>query len=236
MHEIQSLTHSIATPHQATGCHGASTTGSPSDLPLVIGAASPALLCGLDLLVAGADGIRVAGKASSLEQLLLCSRNAAHGVALVDPLLGRQGVRGLLESIRAEAPVIRVVLISDENQPHVVRDAMRSGACGFVSKAAHAQEIRLAVLAAAQGRRYISADTAGHLADACALEELTQREVQVLGLLAQGDCNKEISRALDVTVGTVKTHVRAIMSKLAARSRTDAVHKGYRFGLIRLHS
>jgi len=203
---------------------------------VVIGASSPALLCGLESLVSETAGLSLAGTACSLDRFLECCALVRAGVALVDPFIGRQHIREFMEALGAAAPRIRAVLMTDANQPHIVREAVKSGACGFVGQTAATEEIRAALSAAAAGRRHISAGVAAHLAESLTLEDLTNREMQVLGLLSLGDCNKAIARDLDVTVGTVKTHVRAIMSKLSSRSRTEAVHKAYRLGLVCLDS
>lgn len=215
---------------------GIAITDSTSSPVVVIGTGSPVLMCGLQMLVSETPGLRLAGTASSLRELLDCCMRIRDGVALVDPFLGGQSIRTFMDTLKATAPRIRAVLIADGNQPHRVREAVTSGACAFVGKAADAEEIRSALAAAAEGRRYISSGNATNLADSLALQDLTLREMQVLGLLAQGECNKGIARVLDVSLGTVKTHVRAIMSKLDSRSRTEAVHKAYRLGLVSLDS
>jgi DNA-binding NarL/FixJ family response regulator len=208
----------------------------PPATAVVIGAASPALLCGLESLVLATAGLHVGGTAQTLGGFLdLCARTG-DGVALVDPLLGCATVRAFMAALRAAAPGVRAVLMTDAHQPHLVREAVRAGAWGLVGKAAEAVEIRSAVRAAADGRRYIAASMAANLADSLMLEDLTNREMQVLGLMSQGSCNKSIARGLEITLGTVKTHVRAIMFKLDSRSRTEAVHKAYRLGLVCLHT
>jgi len=222
------------TPH--TPSLAAFPTSSALGTMVVIGASSPALLCGLESLVSETAGLSLAGTACSLDRFLECCALVRTGVALVDPFIGRQHIREFMEALGAAAPRIRAVLMTDANQPHIVREAVKSGACGFVGQTAATEEIRAALSAAAAGRRHISAGVAAHLAESLTLEDLTNREMQVLGLLSLGDCNKAIARDLDVTVGTVKTHVRAIMSKLSSRSRTEAVHKAYRLGLVCLDS
>lgn len=208
------------------------TTSPACGVPVVIGTASPVLLCGLKSLLSETTGVRLVGAASSLPELLECCATVRDGVTLVDPILGGQSIRAFMEALKRTAPGMRVVLITDGDQPQRVREAVTNGACGFVGRAADTEEIRSALSAAAVGRRYISAGSAAHLADSLAQEDLTVREMQVLGLLAQGACNKDIARVLDVSLGTVKTHVRAIMSKLGSRSRTEAVHRAYRLGLV----
>jgi len=205
-----------------------------STTAVVVGVSSPTLLCGLQSLVSTSTGLRLAGSAQSLSEFLCACAELKEGVAIVDPSLARQTMRDFLDTCKFAAPLVRLVLLTDEHQPHTVREAVRSGACGLVDKAAHADVIRAAIAAAAVGQRYISPVIAAHLADSVTLEELTRRETDVLKLLSRGDCNKTIARELDVTVGTVKTHVRAIMGKLNSRSRTEAVLQAYRLGMVGL--
>lgn len=206
---------------------------SPVDLAaVVIGASSPVMLCGLEALVHATAGMRLVGAAQSLDELVAVCAEAGDAIALVDPALTHDGLHAFMTALKAAAPRLRTVLMTDAHQPHLVREAVRLGASGLVARTADAVEIRAALCATAAGRRYIAPEMASHLAEAMTLEDLTQRESQVLARLSQGDCNKSIARELDVTVGTVKTHVRSIMCKLDARSRTEAVHKAYRLGLL----
>jgi DNA-binding NarL/FixJ family response regulator len=98
-------------------------------------------------------------------------------------------------------------------------------------------ELVRAVLTLAQGRRYLSASISQQVADSFTREPLTARESQVLGLLAEGLCNKMIGRQLAIQAGTVKSHVKGILTKLEAASRTQAVSIAARRGLVtqRLH-
>ncbi|MDB5827575.1 MAG: hypothetical protein JWQ73_1795 [Variovorax sp.] len=199
---------------------------------VVIGVPSPMLLHGLESLLRQTSGIRLGGSADSMPALLANCARAGDGVALVDPSLGQMSIQDFMNALKSTSPHMHVVLMTDTRQPHQVREAVRHGASGLVAKTADAEEIQSAILAAAKGRRYISPAIAGYLAESLTLEVLTQREMDVLGLLSQGHCNKTIARSLDVTVGTVKTHVRAIMLKLGALSRTEAVRNAHRWGLV----
>jgi len=206
--------------------------GRPALLTLVVlGAASPALLCGLETWVLATSGVLLAASAGSFEAFLAACGRAGNCVALVDPALGRRGVLPFMQELKAAAPRVRAVLMGVEHTPLAVRDAMAAGACGFIGQTAGIEEMRTALSAAANGQRYLSPPVAAQLAESLAIEALTARESQVLHRLARGDSNKAIARDLDLGVGTVKTHVRAIMLKLGAQSRTEAVHKGYRLGL-----
>lgn len=164
-----------------------------SAVKVIIGVASPALLSGLESLVSGAAGLAFGRSASTLDQLLVCCMEAEDCIALVDPTLGPQGLRAFMQLLRMVAVRVRVVLISDMHSPHMVREAIRWGASGFVEKTAPPAEIRAALVAAARSQRYLSPRIAADLADSFVLQGLTPREMDGLALLTRGDCNKLIS-------------------------------------------
>ncbi len=199
---------------------------------VVIGSPSPVLLCGIESLLQATTDLRPGGAAQTLEDFLRLCASIGDGVALVDPCIDQSLTREIVAAILAAAPAVRVVLMTDAHQTHVVREAMKAGACGLIDKTAMPEEICSAVRAAVGGRRYVAMAIATRLAEALTLGELTCRELQVLALLSKGVCNKAIARVLEVADGTVKSHVRAIMGKLESRSRTEAVRKAYRLGLV----
>jgi len=203
-------------------------------MSIVIGASSPALLFGLESLVRAMPGVAIYKATHSLEQLVSYCREAGDCVVLVDPALCGHDVRGFMQRLYAACAGASVVLISDGCQPHAVREAIKGGVRGFVEKTAQPREIRDALVAVARGQRYLGTTVTTGLADSLLLEDLTPREMDVLRLMARPECNKAIARELDVTLGTVKTHVGAILSKLDSRSRTDAVLKACRLGLVRI--
>jgi DNA-binding NarL/FixJ family response regulator len=203
-----------------------------STTAVVIGAGSPALIVGLQALVEATDGMRLAGTASSPEGFLQVCVKAGPCIALVDPHLGGQGIMEFVDSLARRAPRAMPLLMTNAGQPHALREALKNGVFGFVSLSADIAEIREALESVAAGRRYIPPSLVPRLAESLLLEDLTNREMQVLGLLSRGCCNKTIARDLDVAVGTVKTHVRAIMYKLGSRSRTAVVLEANRRGLI----
>jgi DNA-binding NarL/FixJ family response regulator len=203
-------------------------------MAVVVGVSSPALLCGLEALVRSIPGVAFGGADTRLNALLQHCARAGECVALVDPFIGGGDVRSFMESLKGAAPRARPLLITDTNQPQIVREAVKAGARGFVGKSAEMAEIRDALWAVAGGGRYFAPAIAAHLAESLSFDDLTRRELQVLERLARGSCNKTIARDLDVAVGTVKTHVCAIMCKLDARSRTEAVLSACRLGLVQL--
>lgn len=180
------------TPRASLGGEGAAAQADGA-VKVIIGVASPDLQCGLESLVSGTAGLAFGCSAPTMDRLLACCMEAEDCVALLDPALGPHGLRAFMQLLRMTAARVRVVLISDMHSPHMVREAIRWGASGFVEKTAEPAEIRAALVAAARSQRYLSPGMAANLADSSVRQGLTPREMDVLALLTRGDCNKLIS-------------------------------------------
>ncbi len=198
---------------------------------VLIVAPTPALRAGLRALLAESE-VNVAGEASELAGACF---DHADVVVVGDPELLRDA-NALLGSI--ERPGI-LLLANDERLAGVLRGLPVSG-WGIVLPDASASEIQSAILAIAQGlvvlapalaERSVSQRTAPALADQ-QVEQLTGRELEVLGLISQGLSNRQIAQKLQISEHTVKFHVSAIFTKLGATSRTDAISRAARQGLI----
>ncbi|WP_158238650.1 response regulator transcription factor [Roseateles chitinivorans] len=113
-----------------------------------------------------------------------------------------------------------------------VRHAMAAGVLGYVHAACALEELRDAARAVAAGRRYLCRTAAGAVAEGWLGDELTPRERDVLRMLCLGLDNKSIGLRLGVAAGTVKTHVKTLLQKLGARSRTQAATEALRRGLL----
>lgn len=124
------------------------------------------------------------------------------------------------------------LVVSTGGQDANVRAALEAGVLGYVSASCSADEIRMAVRVVAAGRRYLCSTASICIADSLALPALTARESEVLALVSRGRNNKEVARLLEVSVGTVKSHVRALLSKLGAQCRTEAMWIASQRGLI----
>ena len=137
--------------------------------------------------------------------------------------------RPMPEALRNPA----VLIVTQLDKEWEVRIAMDAGVHGYVLQSSSPEEVQKAVAALAQGQRYLTESVTRSVADSLSRETLTGRETDVLQLLAQGCCNKSIARKLGIGVGTVKTHVKGVMSKLDATARTHAVVVATQRGLIR---
>ncbi len=138
--------------------------------------------------------------------------------------------------IRRELPDTEVIALTSVLEDDLVVQAIQAGAIGYLLKDTEAHELRRAIKAAAAGQLILSPKAAARLlrdvTPPSNPEPLTEREREVLGLLARGQSNKEIAGALHVSAPTVKTHVSSILNKLGVASRTQAALYAIRTGLV----
>lgn len=125
-----------------------------------------------------------------------------------------------------------VLVVTSFDKEFQVRGALDAGVHGYLTQNCPADELREAVRQLAQGLRYVSARFAASNAASVTRAVLTPRESQVLRLLGDGLCNKVIARELDIGVGTVKTHIKGLLTKLDAKARTHAVVIASQRGLL----
>lgn len=147
---------------------------------------------------------------------------------------GMQGLNGLM-SIRNEAPTIPVVIVSAEQDKHIVLQAITYGAVGFITKSTPREQMTAAIEQVLQGNVYlpaeiIRAEKTGSVRTPREttispelLQALTRRQLLVLERMAKGESNKQIAYTLDIAETTVKAHVSAILRKLNATNRVQAI-------------
>lgn len=186
-----------------------------------------------------ADGrFEVVGEAGDAGQAQRVAAQCAPQVILLDNHL--PGVRGVdaLPALADAAPGARILVLTMSEDEHDLAAALRGGAAGYLLKTADGDELGEAIVRAARGESSISAAMTGKLAAAFrsgghgaaaapapapdALADLSPREREILGLIARGDSNKEIARALAIGETTVKAHVQHILRKLNLSSRVQA--------------
>jgi len=129
----------------------------------------------------------------------------------------------------------RLLIVSHLDSEQDIRAAVAAGVEGYVLYECSAGELRNATACVSLGARYIAPPISERLADSLTHSSLTARENTVLDLVASGLCNKSIARELDISVGTVKSHVRSVLTKLSATSRVQAVYYAQTRGLIAPH-
>jgi len=133
---------------------------------------------------------------------------------------------------RGQPAAQKIVVVTQREREHDVREAMEAGVSGYVIQACGGGEVARAVRAVSRGECHVCATVADRLAQSFAREALTAREQAVLRLLGAGRCNKTIAREMRISLATVKSYVRAILGKLGASSRTEAVRIAAARGLV----
>ena len=206
-----------------------------NDLRVLIVADDPLVRAGLAGLLAEQPGCQVVGQVPSEAAEAGIIVAFRPDVLLWD--LGWDPQTSLEHLSELAAPQPLLVLLND--QAHA-REAWAAGARGLLPRDSSAESLRAALMAVAEGLAVVDPEWAGALlpageeAPVSPLGELTRREREVLQLLAEGLPNKTIASRLSISEHTVKFHVNAIMGKLGAQSRTDAVVRGTRAGFILL--
>lgn len=155
-------------------------------------------------------------------------------VVIVDIRLPVVGGIEAIGTIRRLDPDARIIAITSYGGDAEMRRTLDAGALGLLLKGASGDEVVEAVRRVHSGRPYVGADVADELRAASEWPSLTQRESDVLKLMADGLRNHEIATTLGLSVGTVKVHVNRILEKLDAVDRTEAVTRALRRGLIAL--
>src|ERR1041385_2413377 len=179
----------------------------------------------------------VVGEAADGAEAVKVVRRIRPDVVLMDLLMPEMDGVAATQIIRSEMPEVEVVALTSVLEDTPVVGAVRAGAIGYLLKDADQDELGKAIRAAAAGQVHLSAKAAARLmrevrAPENPLEMLSQREVEVLRLLARGQANKEIARDLGITEKTAKAHVSSILGKLGLQSRTQAALYAGRIGLL----
>jgi len=133
---------------------------------------------------------------------------------------------------RATPNAERLMIISQREREWDIRNAISAGVHGYLPQRCAADELLAAVQTLGRGQRYFNPELLERAMQHGASDSLTSRESQVLELLAKGCCNKRIAIELDIGVGTVKTHVKSLFSKLGATARTHAVVLATQRGMV----
>jgi DNA-binding NarL/FixJ family response regulator len=192
---------------------------------------------GLRMFLGSDPEIEIVGEARDGAEAIDLTQKLRPDVVLMDLLMPVMDGIAATAAIRRETPDTEVLALTSVLDDGAVVDAVRAGAIGYLLKDTESQELRRAIKAAAVGQIQLSPRVTARLlheirAPEKTLELLTERETEVLELLAQGKSNKEISRTLDIAEQTVKSHVSHILDKFGVASRTQAALYAIRSGLV----
>ncbi len=180
--------------------------------------------------------LEVVGEAANGQEALRMAHELRPDVVLMDLLMPVMDGVEATRQIRRELPDVEVVALTSVLEDASVSGAIKAGAIGYLLKTTDADELCEAIKAAAAGRVQLAPEAAARLMREVRAPEspeaLTERETQVLRLVAHGKANKQIARELSIDESTIKSHVHSILSKLDVKSRTQAALHAVRVGLV----
>ncbi len=217
---------------------------SPTPISVIIADDHRVVREGLATILGAVDWMHVAGLAADGAQAVdLAARHEADVVLMDLHMPGTDGVEAT-RRLKTERPATAVVVLTTYTDDNSILAALEAGATGYLTKNASAADIHRAIEAAACGHaildplataRLVHASRRtdpGHIAENAALPDgLTEREAQVLGLIAQGLSNAEIAAMLYLSRSTVKTHIHQIFAKTGSRDRPQAIVYAHRHGI-----
>jgi DNA-binding NarL/FixJ family response regulator len=193
---------------------------------------------GLKMFLALDPTLEVVGEAANGAEALRLAQALQPDVVLMDLLMPVMDGVTAIAAIRRALPDTEVIALTSVLEDSAVLGAVRAGAIGYLLKDTQADALCRAIKAAAAGQVQLAPQAAARLMhelqtgpSAAPPELLTEREIEVLRLLAQGQANKQIAAALFISEKTVKTHVSSILKKLDVSSRTQAALYALRTGL-----
>jgi len=195
---------------------------------------------GLRMFLSLDPELEVIGEAANGEEAVRMAHELTPDVVLMDMLMPVMDGIEATRKIRAELPDTEVIALTSVLEDNAVVGAVKAGAIGYLLKDTQADELCRAIKAAAAGQVQLSPQAAARLMREVRApdspQSLTEREVDVLRLLAGGRANKEIARELTIGEKTVKTHVSNILMKLGVQSRTQAALYAAQIGLAPLET
>ena len=188
---------------------------------------------GLVAIVNMEEGALVIGEAADGAEAVELWRSLKPDVVLMDLRMPETDGLDAIRLIRAEDPHAAIIILTTYDHDEDVYAGLRAGARAYLLKDVQPEELFKCISAVHRGETYLQSKIAAKLALRVQEEALTDREVQILGLLAEGKSNKGIAQALFISESTVKTHLKSLFNKLDATSRAEAIAFAARRGLVR---
>lgn len=203
-------------------------------ITVVIADDHPVVREGLVAIFKSQSDIKVVAEATSGEETLEMCNQHLPDVLLLDLRMPRKdGLQVMAELAGRTVSGPRVIVMTTYDNEDDIRRSVKTGAKGYLVKDIAPQQIRESVRRVAAGEFVLSSNIVAKLAESTARPELSKRERQVLKYLANGRSNKEIAQILYISEHTAKAHVRAVMTKLNADSRTEVIAIATKHGLIK---
>lgn len=190
---------------------------------------------GVMAVIAAEDDMASVGEAGDGQAALSQYRQLKPDVVVMDLKMPKMGGIEATVQIRREYPTARIIIMTTYDGDEDIHRALNAGACGYLLKDTVRRELLQSIREVHAGQRHISPTAATRLAEYTPRKSLSQRELEVLQLIAKGLRNKEIGANLDIAEDTVKIHIKNIFAKLEVIDRTEAVVAASQRGFIELN-
>jgi DNA-binding NarL/FixJ family response regulator len=187
---------------------------------------------GIAAVLSSQEDMTLVGQASSGREAIESFRQLRPDVTLMDLRMQDMGGIDAITAIRAEFPNARIIVLTTYSGDAQAAAALRAGAAGFLLKNLVRKELIETIRIVHSGKRRVPPEIATEIAEHVADDALTEREIQVLRGVAAGKSNKLIAAELEISEGTVKTHMKNILPKLDASDRTHAVMIALKRGIF----
>jgi DNA-binding NarL/FixJ family response regulator len=194
----------------------------------------PVVRVGLRTMLESETNIQISGTAESAKEATMEIQRNKPDVVLMDLRMPEvDGARAIVE-LRRTWPDLRILVLTNYQAHEDILSALRAGAMGYLLKSSPQDKIVQAINLVHQNVHYVSRDIEERLLQMISRDKLTERELEVLTLVAKGSSNKEIAKQLFISDKTARNHVASCLEKLECGSRTEAVTTALQRGLIRL--
>jgi len=207
---------------------------SPETIRILVADDHPLLLKGVGALIASQGDMRLVAEACNGREAIEQFRSHRPDVTLMDLQMPEMNGIDALIAIRGEFPDARIIVLTAYAGVALCMRAMKAGAQAYILKDSARTDLLDTIRAVRAGKKFIHAEVAAELASHATDDALSEREIDVLSLMAAGNSNKLIADQLKIVEDTVKGHVKSILSKLGANGRTHAVIVGLKRGIIAL--
>ena len=189
---------------------------------------------GVAALIANQKDMRLVGEASNGREAIEQFRSHRPDVTLMDLQMPEMNGINALIAIRSEFPDARIILLTTYAGDALCKRAMQAGARAYILKGNVRKDLLDTIRAVRAGKKILHPEVAAELATHAADDALSEREIEVLSLIAAGNSNKLVADQLAISEDTVKGHVKSILSKLGVNDRTHAVTAALKRGIIEL--
>ena len=187
---------------------------------------------GLRLLLEAEDDLAVLGEASDVREASGLLRDLSPSVLVLDLHMGPELSLATLSELRAVSPSTAVVILTMDDDPAFVQPAWAAGAAGYVLKEASRTELVRAIRTVGRGGRYLDPAIGGYALSGAGDDVLSERELEVLRLVALGHTNSEIAKRMYISPRTVESHRANLQTKLRLTGRPELVRYALEHGLI----